>query len=112
MGQNVLRKVLAKIKSIIHYLYSIIDDEATDIACNEQFHLSIRYVDDDYDIHEDAVGLFALPITTADTLSIVLKDLLICCDLPLCLCGVVEDRLTKWCCSYTRRRRKGLAPHN
>ena len=36
MGQNVLREVLAKIKSVIPYLYSIIDDEATDIACNEQ----------------------------------------------------------------------------
>lgn len=59
--------------------YSVIADEATDIACNEQFNLSIRYVDIDY-------GLFALPNTT----SIALKDLLTHCNLPLS--GSAEDK--------------------
>ena len=39
-----------------------------------------------YDISEDPVGLFSLPNTTANTITSVLKDLLIRCNLPLSLC--------------------------
>ena len=105
MGQKVLREILAKIKSGIPLWSSIIADEATDVACNEQFNLSIRYVDDKYDSYEDAVGLFALPNTTAETLSTVLKDLLIHCDLPLSCCrGQAYDGA-----AAMQGRRKGLA---
>ena len=48
--------------------------------------MSIRWVDEDYEASEDPVGLFALPNTTADTITQVIKDLLIRCDLPLPLC--------------------------
>ena len=85
MGQKVLRGILAKIKSCKPCWYSVIADEATDVACNEQFNLSIRYVDD-YGIHEDTVGLFALPNTTAETLSVVFLFVVIC------LCHAVEDK--------------------
>ena len=105
MGQKVLRGILAKIKSCKPCWYSVIADEATDVACNEQFNLSIRYVDDDYGIHEDTVGLFALPNTTAETLSVVLKDLLIRCDLPLSCCrGQAYDGA-----GAMQGKRKGLA---
>ena len=63
--------------------FSIIADEATDVVNREQFTLSIRWVNDDHNIHEDPVGLFCLPDTTADTLTKVLKDLLIRCSLSL-----------------------------
>jgi len=86
MGQKVLREILVRIKSCSPAWYSIIADEATDVAYNEQFNLSVRYVNDDYEIREDSLGLFSLPNTTADTLSVVLKDLLTCCNLPLSLC--------------------------
>ena len=52
-----MREILSKIKSGNPNWYSIIADEAADITCNEQFNLSIRYVDNDNGIHEDSVGL-------------------------------------------------------
>lgn len=33
--------------------YAIIADEATNVACREQFNVSIRYVDSHYVVHED-----------------------------------------------------------
>jgi len=68
MGQKVLRQILEKIKSNSPYWYSVIADEATDIACREQLNLSIRHVNDDYVVSEDSVGLFSLPNTKAETL--------------------------------------------
>lgn len=55
-----------KIKSADPGWCAVIADEATDVACREQFNLSIRYVDDDYTTSEDAIGLFCLPDTTAN----------------------------------------------
>lgn len=86
MGQNVLRQILAKIMKSLPSWYAVIADEATDVTFKEQFNLSIRYVDDDYIVHEDSVGLFDLPNTKAETLFVVLKDMLTRCALPLSLC--------------------------
>lgn len=41
-------------------------DEATDVANREQLNVSIRWVDDAYNIREDTVELCHLPSTTAD----------------------------------------------
>ena len=66
MGQSVLRKLLCNIKKAIPHWFGIIADEATDVSNREQLNLSIRWVDNDYEVSEDPVGLFALPNTTAD----------------------------------------------
>lgn len=66
--------------------FSIIVDEATDVANNEQMNLSIRWVNNDYKVHEYSVSLFSVPDTKADTLCKVKKDLLIRCNLLLVLC--------------------------
>ena len=58
MGHIVLRKLLAQIRSQNPGWYSLIADEATDVKNREQLNLSIRYVDDDYVVHEDPIGLF------------------------------------------------------
>ena len=47
--------------------YAIICDDTTDVTCTEQLFVSIRSVDDDLDISEDSIGLFAHPDTTSDT---------------------------------------------
>ena len=64
--------------------------------------MSIRSVDDDFDISEDSIGLFALPDTISHTRYNVVKNILTHSALPLPLChgpAVLEGR------------RKGLAPH-
>ena len=49
-------------------------------------NISIRYVDNDYNVHEDRIGLFVLPNTGAETITSVVKDILLRCTLPIDLC--------------------------
>ena len=86
MGNTVLREILSNIRRHAPGWYSIIGDEATDIKCSEQLNISIRYVDDDYTINEDSIGMFALPDTYAETISSVIRDILLRCCLPISLC--------------------------
>ena len=86
MGHKVLRLFLSNIKRCKPSWYSIIAVEATDIIYNEQFNVSIQYVDDDYVVCEDSIGLVPLPNITASTLAALLRDMLTCCALPLSLC--------------------------
>ena len=62
------------------------DDEVSDIASREQLNISIRWVNESYEISEDPVGLFCPTNTTADAICDAIKDILICCSLPLSLC--------------------------
>ena len=105
MGLTVLRSLLKRMKECSDPAwFSIIADEATDINQAEQLNLSIRWVDDEYEAHEDPIGLFRVPDTT-ETLFKVIKDLLIRCDLPLALCrGQAYDGA-----SNMQGRRTGVA---
>jgi hypothetical protein len=77
-------------------------DEATDVCNSEQLNLSICWVSDDYEVHEDPLVLCRVPDTKADTL---FKDLLIRCNLPLALCrGQAYDRAANM-----QGRRSGVA---
>lgn len=81
MGHNVLLVVLDRVKMQTPAWYAIIADEATDFNFSEQLILSLRYVDYNYTISEDPIGLFCLPNTTAATLFTVIMDMLIRCSL-------------------------------
>lgn len=86
LGLTLLRTLLKKVTSVTGpSWFSIIADEATDVMNTEQLNLSIRWVADDYDIHEDPLGLYRVPDTKAETL-FTIKDLLIRCNLPVALC--------------------------
>jgi len=65
-------------------------DETANVASREQLNLTIRYINNDYIISEDSIGLFSLPDTTAKTLHAVVKDQL--CVVTY-LCYSAEDRL-------------------
>lgn len=86
MGLSVLRSLLSKVKECKPAWYAIIVDEATDVANKEQLNLSIRWVDNEYGIREDPVGLYCLPNTKADTLYEVVTDMLTRCSLLLPMC--------------------------
>ena len=86
MGLFVLRSLLSKVKDCKPAWYAIIVDEATDVSNKEQLNLSIRWVDYEYGIREDPVGLYCLPNTKADTLYEVVTDILTRCGLPLPMC--------------------------
>ena len=106
MGLTVLRTLLKRMKECSGPAwFSIMADEATDINQAEQLNSSIRWVDDEYEAHEDPIGLFRVPDTKAETLFKVIKDLLIRCDLPLALCrGQAYDGA-----SNMQGRRTGVA---
>ena len=84
MGQSVLRQLLVEIRSSLWF--AILADEATDISHHEQMSLSICWVDDNFTIHEDVLGLIQLPNTKAVTIYEAIKDILIRCSLPLSQC--------------------------
>ena len=69
MGLSVLRSLLASIKKCSPSWYAIIGDEATDVVNREQLNLSIRWVNDDYEVNEDPVGLFSVPDNRSNTLN-------------------------------------------
>ena len=84
MADFVLRQFLTEIKRAMWF--TVIADEATDINYNEQMSVVIRWVDQDYDLHEDPIGLIQVPKTDSETLTTALKDVLIRCILPLSQC--------------------------
>ncbi len=87
LGLSVLRNLLSKMTEVSGPAwFAIIADEATDVIHTEQLNLSIRWVNDNYEVHEDPIGLCRVPDTKAETLFKVIKDLLIRCNLPLALC--------------------------
>ena len=58
----------------------------TDINYSEY---KIRYANDDYSVHHDSIGLSVLPNTGAETITSVVKYMLLYCALPI-IC--VEDK--------------------
>ena len=81
MGLYVLRGLLSEIKNGQYY-----SDEATDVGHKEQLMVCIRWVDDDFDIHEDPIELVNVPQTDAQTLTTCAKDCLLRCCLPISQC--------------------------
>lgn len=77
IGNTVLRSLLHRITSNFPARYSITGDEATDVSCREQLNISIRWVNNEYIVSEDPIGLVSLPNITANVLTQVIKDLLI-----------------------------------
>ena len=87
LGLSVLRNLFKKMKEVTGPAwFAIIADEATDVVKTEQLNVSIRWVSDDYEVHEDSIGLCRVPDTKAETLFKFIKDLLIRCNLPLAMC--------------------------
>ena len=86
MGQRLLRSLLQQIQQSSPAWYALMGDEATDVANREQSNVSVRWVDDAYNIREDPVGLYHLPSTTADIICTGVKDILVRCMISLSLC--------------------------
>ena len=66
--------------------FSIMVDEATDSSNNEQRIVCIRWVDNNFEAHEDFIGIHAVENIKSDILVTVLKDILIKLNIPLSNC--------------------------
>ena len=63
--------------------YSIIADEASDVSHKEQLVVCIRWVDNDFETHEDPIEHIKLMQTLLTT---CIKDCLVRCCLPISQC--------------------------
>ena len=81
MAHNVLHEIPSEVRK--SQWYAIIGDETQDASGAEQFALSLRWVDSDYVIYEDFVGLIEVDQTDAKTLMDTIKSALIALNVPL-----------------------------
>ena len=75
MATQLLQKLLKEIRSA--EWYSIIADETRDISGAEQLGISVRWVENDYQVHEDLIGLVEVEMTDSATLCTIIKDVLL-----------------------------------
>ena len=72
--QNESLKVVDLIRSQSYF--TIMADETTDVSNWEQFVICLRWVDNDFQVHEDFVGLYEVSSANADTIQSVIMDVL------------------------------------
>ena len=84
MINEIVGLILYEMRGLIRY--AMIADEALDNSNKEQLCITIRWVDDAFDIHEDPVELIDVPKTDSDTLTTLIKDCLLRFSLPLSQC--------------------------
>ena len=75
MALKVLRIIISAIQATP--FITIMVDETTDIANKEQLVMCLRWVDDNFETHEDFIGLHELPSTSADTILHTVQDLML-----------------------------------
>ena len=81
--KSILRKLAHEIREV--QWFSIIADETSDVANQEQFNISIRWIGENFVVNEDLIGMVAVPDTTVETLFRV-NDSLIRMNLPIKNC--------------------------
>ena len=84
MALNILRKISANIRNSSYFI--IMADEAIDASNKEQFVICLRSVDDDFEVHEEFIGLYEIDNLTANTLVAAIKDTLLRMNLNLSRC--------------------------
>ncbi|XP_064417257.1 zinc finger MYM-type protein 1-like [Latimeria chalumnae] len=90
MYRECLNNLLSQIKAA--EFYSIVVDETRDVAGHEQLSFSVRWVSQDYVVHEDFIGMHDCPKTDAESIFLTIKDILVRCGLDMdCMRGQTYD---------------------
>lgn len=84
MSHTVIRKIIEQVK--VYKYYGIIADETRDESDKEQLSICLRWVDGNFNIHEDCIGLYHVIDTSANSLVTMIKDVLLRLGLPLADC--------------------------
>ena len=84
MAHALLRNLLVDIRSA--KFFALICDETQDISGLEQFTISFRWIDPNYEVQEDLIGLVLVDTTDAESLTGVIKDVLIRCNIDIHNC--------------------------
>ncbi len=83
MALSILREIRSKVAD---KWFTIMVDETTDLSNTEQMVFCLRYVDDQFDVHEEVIGLYSLVSTSADSIVFTIKDILLRLNLRLDMC--------------------------
>ena len=84
MGQTLLRQLLVGIHGAMWY--AVMADETCDISNHEQVTVCIGWADKYYGVHEDFISLVNVTNAMAESITSILTDILIRCNLPLSMC--------------------------
>lgn len=74
MARQVLREVTASLHTTA--FYTIMADETTDKSNREQVVLCLRWVSDNFDVHEEFIGMYMVEVCDAPSLVSVIRDVL------------------------------------
>lgn len=81
MAHHILRKISVNLQS--SPFLTIMADETTDSSNSEQVTIVLRWVTEDFQVHEEFIGLYKVPSVDAETLTATIKDTLTRLNLPL-----------------------------
>ena len=81
MALGLLRETSANIQSAT--FHTIMADETADISNKEQLVICILWVDENFVVHEDFLGIHSLERTTADNIVFIIKDVLLRMNLKI-----------------------------
>ena len=84
MALHILQQISSDIAK--NGFFSIMADECTDVANNEQFVICIRWVDSTLTDHEDVIGLYNVGTIDSNTLVTTIEDVLLRMNLKLTQC--------------------------
>ena len=58
--------------------YTIMIDKTTNLSTTEQMVCCLFFVDDDLEVHKEAIGLYCLEGTTAEMITVTFENVLVC----------------------------------
>jgi hypothetical protein len=112
IGYQILRQIASNIKAAGRF--SIMVDETTDVSTKEQVVFALRWIDDNWSVHEDLIGLSQTDSIDSNPLVCIIRDILIRLDLKLencrgkCYDGASNMRRCQKRCSNLKYKRKAL----
>ena len=81
---TLLRELLCSIRETS--IFSIMADETRDISNQEQLSICIRWIDSEFSIHEELIGMVHVEKTDATSISTAIKDVLVRCPMSISQC--------------------------
>ena len=75
MSLSILRSIASSVQGA--HFFSVMADECVDVSNNEQLVICLRWIDHCLDVHEDFLGLYHIPDTSANAITMAIKDCLV-----------------------------------
>ncbi|KAJ8884975.1 hypothetical protein PR048_011171 [Dryococelus australis] len=89
LSLTVVRKLNKDIKNIKYFAINV--DETIDNSTEEQVFISLRHVNDDFDVFEYFIGLYEISSTMGNNLAAIIEDVLLRLDISIKDCRADDD---------------------